>query len=128
MHHIFTITFLAVVLFSGLCPLASAQTCSDAEQLQMNTCVGDGVDTCHSTYMYCKRQVQEVSDFRGLALEDCCCTNGAPESQASFRACRRAKVADFKQAKELFTSSFYSAGLKALKRITFANCNFGCDY
>ena len=107
---------------------ASAQTCSAEEQSSMNTCVGDGVDSCHATYLYCKRQVQEVGDLRGLALEDCCCTGGEPESQIRFRACRVRKINELSGARSLFSSSFYNAARAALRKMTFANCNFGCDY
>ena len=123
-----TIIAIAAGLLLAFPFAAPAQTCSDTDQGLMDTCVGDAVDSCHGTYIYCKRKVQEVSDVLGLALEDCCCTNGERDSSASFRACRLNKLRLLTNASGLFSRSFYGPSRRSIRNMTYADCNFGCDF
>lgn len=97
----------------------------------MNSCVGDGIDTCHATYAACVREVDEASDVYGRFLEKCCCSNGEPKTEGQFLSCKSAVKNNYKAAKHfrsILSSAFKNGFYNQIKTATFDECDFGCDF
>ena len=119
-------------LFALTVPATSmAQACSSEDQDLMNTCVGDGIDTCSGTYSSCAREVDEADDVYGRFLEKCCCKNGEPRNAGQFNACKNTVKNTYKAAgafRSILGADFKSGFYNQIKAATFAACNFGCDF
>ena len=106
-------------------PQRVAAECTVQDQSDMNTCIGDAVDSCHADAPTgCVRQLDEASDVVGRNLEACCCKGtGLKNSSKAFSTCKSDRLSRLLQAKKIFTSDYYTAIRKGIVAQKFTNCS-----